>query len=301
MDKPVLAVVGAGPQIGMSMARRWGGAGYRVALIARSRERLDGFVRELAGLGIESAAFAADVCNRPQLAAAMADALARFGRVDALGYSPLIDMSGLRFVLDMSVQDVMAQMDFQLYGAMTAVQAVAGGMLERGSGALFFTTGASALAPFPSHANGSLGVTALRQYAHMLNVALGHRGVYAGTVCISAPHRGDDIAELYWDMAARRDRVEEVFGGAGIVQAVAAYEEMIWCRGFARTYPPKLLGEPPAPASEAERRKLLMGLYHLRNTACLNEDPAAETARIEALVRRHGGQVDAPFFGVDVR
>lgn len=39
--QPVLEVVGADPGIGASVARRFGGQGYAVGLIARNRKRLE--------------------------------------------------------------------------------------------------------------------------------------------------------------------------------------------------------------------------------------------------------------------
>lgn len=44
---PVIAIVGAGPGVGLSIAKLFGGHGFEVALIARSRESLDTLAAEL--------------------------------------------------------------------------------------------------------------------------------------------------------------------------------------------------------------------------------------------------------------
>ncbi len=44
IDK-VIAILGGGDGLGMSVAFRFGREGYRVALVSRSRTKLEGFVR----------------------------------------------------------------------------------------------------------------------------------------------------------------------------------------------------------------------------------------------------------------
>ena len=52
MSNPVLVVVGAGPGVGASVARRFGREGYDVALVARSAERLTALGEGLQAEGI---------------------------------------------------------------------------------------------------------------------------------------------------------------------------------------------------------------------------------------------------------
>jgi hypothetical protein len=98
--------------------------------------------------------------------------------------------------------------------------------------------------PVPSHASAGLALSAQRNYAYVLNRSLADRGVYAGTVTVAGlilrsatgdgvlagPHDQraalapllvdpDDIADLYWDMVTRRDRVEEIVGNPSLVEA----------------------------------------------------------------------------------
>ena len=49
-----IAVFGAGPGMGRSVARRFGCEGFQVALVARNQARLAAFSAELAGDGIEA-------------------------------------------------------------------------------------------------------------------------------------------------------------------------------------------------------------------------------------------------------
>ncbi len=62
-SSPVLVVLGAGPGLGLSVAQRFGAAGYRVALISRSPQRHSDYLAALADNGIEAAAYVADAAT----------------------------------------------------------------------------------------------------------------------------------------------------------------------------------------------------------------------------------------------
>ena len=214
----VIAIVGAGPGLGLSIARRFGREGFSVALISRTPDKLDRLVAELAASGIQAAGFAGDVLDPPTLAAA-AD---RFGPVDVLEYSPAPHgaPSGLAMtdVLHATAENVQLQVEFYVYGAITAVQAVLAGMLERGRGTLLFTTGASSAVPMPPMGNVAIAAAGLRNYALALNAALADRGVYAAHVPLGVwigsggpETQPDTIAELYWDLYLSRDQPERLY------------------------------------------------------------------------------------------
>ena len=153
-----IAIVGAGPGIGLAIAERFGREGFKVALISRKADALAGYVEQLKGQGIEAAGFAADVTDRPGLTAALAAAAARFGAIDVLEYSPSPAADQLRTPRNITVENEQFQLDFGVLGAVAAVQAVLPGMLERKDGALLFTTAASA--QYPVTFTGSFGAQA---------------------------------------------------------------------------------------------------------------------------------------------
>lgn len=292
-NRKTIAIIGAGPGLGMALARRFGREGYRVGLLARNQQKLDGYVQELAQLGVEAAAFAADVCNRPQLAAAIGRMRAHFGSIDALEYSPMISFTDIHTTLASDAESTQKHLDYQVLGAIVAVRSVVDDMIARGDGILLFTTGASAIGVVPSMGDCSIGVTALRSYAYMLNVSLAPKGVYAGTLCIAAPLDNEHLANLYWDMAQKRDRVEEVYGIPSLLEAF----DVLMAKGVTQFYPPKLLQDPPAPRNEVERNQLLLALSYLLKGSALTENPVAEGARINALARKYGGDLQKEHFG----
>lgn len=85
---PVLATDGTGAGIGLAIAETFGAHGHEVGLLSRDPAKLQPLVAELAEHGIEAAAFALDVPGRASIAAGLAAAQRRFGRIEVLEFSP---------------------------------------------------------------------------------------------------------------------------------------------------------------------------------------------------------------------
>lgn len=235
-----LAIFGAGPVLGLSLARRFGREGFRVALVARTRENLDRLVAELARDGIEAAGFTADVYDPAQIASAVAAIKERYGRIDVAEFSPGGGNMGDGIVstLDVDVENTRLILDRFLLSAIALVRQVLPDMAERGDGGILFTAGQSGIHPTPFLGNAGMAQAALRNYFHTLNAVLAERGVYVGAVNIGAliegsvPHQAitssgqplefepevihpDVFAESFWELYAKRDRVEALVGNFG--------------------------------------------------------------------------------------
>ncbi|MFG2044782.1 SDR family NAD(P)-dependent oxidoreductase [Dactylosporangium sp. NPDC048998] len=221
---PTIAIVGAGPGLGRSIATLFGSHGFQVALISRNPGKLDGLVAELTAAGITTAGFPADVSDHPALTAALQQAAARFGGIDVLEFSPY---AGLTRVSpdQVGIDTLRPEIEQLLYGGVTAARAVLPAMLEAGAGILLFTTGGGAINPYPMLATTNAAQAALRNWVHNLHQTLAERGVYAATVAINVfigatppapgiPHADPDhIAHTYWDLHNQRDRPEHVING----------------------------------------------------------------------------------------
>jgi 3-oxoacyl-[acyl-carrier protein] reductase len=80
----VALVTGASQGIGRACALRLARAGASVALAARSQEKLNEVVSEIAAAGGKAAAFPVDVSEEEQIKAAFKAVLAQFGKIDIL-------------------------------------------------------------------------------------------------------------------------------------------------------------------------------------------------------------------------
>ncbi|WP_430332503.1 SDR family NAD(P)-dependent oxidoreductase [Rhodococcus sp. ACT016] len=226
-----IAVVGAGPGLGHSIAHRFGSAGHRVALVARNRSRLDATAASLRESGITAEAFPADVTDETGLTAALHTAADRLGRIDVLSYAPgatwdfadgqFPDPAALGYTsaLDTTPASARAQFDLAVAGALTATRAVLPAMREARDGALLFTTGMSAVVPLPMMGNAGIALAGLRNWATALHGELADDGVYVGHVSVGLPIvRGsgdgdpDAIADRWYRLATDRDGFETTIG-----------------------------------------------------------------------------------------
>ena len=217
---PVIAIIGAGPGMGLAVARTFGEQGYKVALLSRSPAKLEPLVAELAGQGVEAAAFTADVLDRASIASGLTAVKQRLGSIDVIEYSPADRGLPLTSISQLSHDNVQVAFDFNVHGALAAVQAVLPEMLARRAGTILFTTGASSVYPHLGNemfANFAVAGAALRAYAHSLHAALAPSGVQVGHVAIGAwigqqpGATPESIAPLYWELHTERDQVEKIF------------------------------------------------------------------------------------------
>ncbi|MFJ4830794.1 SDR family NAD(P)-dependent oxidoreductase [Streptomyces sp. NPDC088747] len=223
-----LIVVGAGPGLGMGVARAFGLQGFRVGLIARTEGTLDILVRELDELGIMAASLPADIRDRAALVRALTRARDLLGPIDVLEYGPS-PTGPITHAARTTADSATAQFELHVLGAVTAVGQVLPEMLARGAGTLLLTTGVSSAVPAPFLANVGMAMAGLRNWAHTLHAELGPRGIYVGTVTIASgvvPGGGeadpDAIGARYYDMYQRRDRVEEVVGDLDAFRSLVA-------------------------------------------------------------------------------
>ncbi|KUN75854.1 dehydrogenase [Streptomyces bungoensis] len=206
-----VAIVGAGPGLGAAVARRFGREGFRVALVARDRERLDDLVAELAGEGVEARGFAADVRRPEELAAALKAAAGALGPVEVLQYSPVPHRDFMRPVLETRHRDLLGPIEFSVYGPVAAVQQVLPGMRELGRGTVLLVNGGTAAVPHPDRAGTSIAFAAESAYGHLLHERLAPEGIHVAQLIIPGSitpgHARKDpavLAEVLWGM--HRDR-----------------------------------------------------------------------------------------------
>lgn len=218
---PTIAIVGAGPGLGLSIARVFGSHGFSVALVSRAQAKVDALAVTLGGEGIEAVGFAADIRDTSSLSAAFTAIKERFGAVDVLEFSPTAQPGpGFEMVgpLEVTRENLQQQIEFYLYGAVDAARQVLPEMLAAGSGTLLFTTGAGSVSPVPMMGNVNAAAAALRNWVLNLHQVVAEQGVYAAHVAISAligsgapEAEGDAIAQTYWDLYTTRTEAERVY------------------------------------------------------------------------------------------
>lgn len=130
----VAVVTGANRGMGRAFARALGEAGAVVALLARDLARTEATRAELAALGIEAAAFQADVARRPDVDRVAGDVVRAMGGVDIL-----VNNAGTcihRPALEVTDEEWREVMDVNLTGVWNCCQVFGRHMADRGGGAV---------------------------------------------------------------------------------------------------------------------------------------------------------------------
>jgi NADP-dependent 3-hydroxy acid dehydrogenase YdfG len=199
-----IVIVGAGPNLGAAVARRFGREGMSVGLVARDAAKLEELANVLNEEGITADFAAADIRDAEALDGAIRSLAERLGPVEVLEYSPLPAKEFMKPIRETTVDDLRGPLEFSVLGAVAAALAVAEPMVEAGSGSILFTTGGAAVKPYPERAGVGVSFAGEVAYARMLHEALRDRGVHVGHTAIAgriAPgedHEPDDVAEVLW-------------------------------------------------------------------------------------------------------
>jgi len=199
-----IIIVGAGPNLGAAVARRFGREGFAVGLVARDDQKLKALEDELAADGIAAGRAAADIRDADALSGAIGALAERLGPVEVLEYSPLPAKAFMKPILETTVDDVRGPLEFSVLGAVAAARAVLPAMLEAGRGTILYTTGGAAINPYPLRAGVGISFAGEVAYARMLHDELRGRGVHVahtaigGRIAPGSDHEPDEVAELLW-------------------------------------------------------------------------------------------------------
>jgi len=207
-----IAIIGAGRGLGAAVARRFGAEGRPVAVISRNHDRITGLAAELASTGINARGYTASVRDSAALTSALDRAADDLGPIEVLQYSPIPDKDFLRPVLETTVADLTAAVEFAIYGPVTAVQHVLPGMQSLGQGTVLFVNGGSAARANPNVAGTSVAFAGESAYAQMMHTALAPQNIHVGQLIIPGAitpghptHDPDVLASTLWEMHKRRD------------------------------------------------------------------------------------------------
>lgn len=196
-DRRVIVVVGAGPGVSGSVARRFASDSYDVGLVGIDRQVLADLSVELEALGAGVRSAVADLTDTAAATDAVRGLGEGFGRIDVLHFNPSAFRE--KDPLELSVPELLEDVALGVGALLTAVQAARPFMSRGGR---ISVTGSMA-ADEPWHRAASLGVqkAGVRNLVHSLDATLAPDGIRAvsvtvrGTLAGEGPFTPDRVAQ----------------------------------------------------------------------------------------------------------
>ncbi len=212
--KPVAVVIGVGPGLGASLARRFAKE-YAVAINARGADYLRTLAADIRSAGGSALDVQADVGNGEQVAAAFKLIRERLGEPEVLIYNASAGPFGN--INDVTADQFENSLRINALGAFLCVKECVPAMIARGRGVILFTGATAGIKAGARSVAFGPGNFAKRGLAQSLARDLGPKGIHVAWINIDGgidlPHRQrpntakedllnpDSIAETYWHLA----------------------------------------------------------------------------------------------------
>lgn len=205
MSNPVIVVVGAGPGVSGSVARRFAREGYDAGLIGVDEQVLEELGSDLQSSGVSAGWSVVDVTDGDAFTAAVQRLGDRSGRIDVLHFNPSAFRQ--KDPLQLSVAELLEDVALGVGALLTAVQAARPYLRP---GARITVTGSMA-ADKPWNEAASLGVqkAGVRNLVHSIDTTLRPDGIRAVSVTVrgslsrEGPFTPDRVAEAIYAAATQ--------------------------------------------------------------------------------------------------
>jgi short-subunit dehydrogenase len=198
-DDAVCLITGVGPGTGAAVARRFAGGGYRVAMLARSTDRLAALEAELPG----SRAFACDVGDPGALAGVLEDVRWTLGNPEVVVHYAVSGSFGT--FLDVDPADLERNFRVNVVSLLHLARALLPDMIACGRGTLVVTGNTSALRGKPTFAAFAPTKAAQRILAESIAREVGPKGVHVVYVVVDA------VIDVPWTRQAFAGRPDDFF------------------------------------------------------------------------------------------
>jgi len=217
-----IVVCGYGQGISDAVANKFGAEGFRVALVARSADKLEKARGALEGRGVKAAAFPADLSD-PAAAKGLVERVGeKFGRITAIHWNAsanaagdvlAADASGLRTAFDVSVTSLVAVVQ----AAQADLKAAKGALLVTNGGLGLFDPKVDAAAVQWNSMGLAIGNAAKHKLVGLLTHKLRADEITVGEVVMLGLVKGTawdtgnatvdpkTIADRFWEIYSKRE------------------------------------------------------------------------------------------------
>ena len=199
MSKKIALITGVGPGTGSSIARRFSDGGYKVAMIARDKERLKSLEDELE----DSKGYSCELRNQEYLNSTIDNIIKDFGYPDVFIHNAVRGTRGN--FLEFTSEELQSNFDINVIALHRIAQKVAPEMIKKGKGAIIVTGNTSA-----HRGKANFGGTASTKAAQKILTEsfaryLNPKGIHVAYITIDA------AIDLEWTRKAWPDKPDDFF------------------------------------------------------------------------------------------
>lgn len=230
----VILVGGYGPGISNAVARRFGAEEFAVALVGRTKDKLDAGVRELEAGGVKAAAFTVDLAAPERMAPLVEDVRNALGAIAVVHWNAPATGGG-----DLTTADpfeLRAAFDVSVTSLVAVVQAALPDLRTQKDAAVLVTNGAVALhdpkldamAVDEAFMGAAIAKSAQHKVVTLLARKLRGDGVYVGEVVVAGIVKGtaydsgeglltaDEVGARFWKLYRERPESYVALLGVGL-------------------------------------------------------------------------------------
>lgn len=218
----VIVVVGFGPGTATSVAEKFGGEGFSVALVGRNDDRVAAGVAALSSSGITASGFRADAADATSIRTALKNIRSQMGPIAVLHWNAYGAEAGDLLTADPKA--LQHDLDVAVFGLLAATDEVRADLRESREGAILVSTGGFGDVSLPMdqaaaslHLEGlALSSAAKHKLVGLLAQSLKPDGIYVGEVMTFSTIQGTPgevrtnsvhpsvIADKFWELYRSR-------------------------------------------------------------------------------------------------
>lgn len=199
MAEPICLITGVGPGTGAALSRRFARGGYRVAMLARDRERLTRLETEIA----DARGYVCDVTDEAAINDTVAQVKDDLGSPDVVIHNAVGGAFG--DFLEIKPDTLAYNFQVNTMGLLYLARAVAPDMIAAGKGVIIASGNTSALRGKPRFAGFAPTKAAQRILAESMARTLGPNGIHVAYIVIDA------VIDLEWTRKMLPDKPDDFF------------------------------------------------------------------------------------------
>jgi NAD(P)-dependent dehydrogenase (short-subunit alcohol dehydrogenase family) len=192
-------VTGVGPGTGTSVVKRFAIAGYKVAMLSRSEERLLNLQAEIPN----TVAYPCDVSNEQQMSDVINKVKKDLGVPDVLVHNAV--KGGRGNFLEIKPKDLLKNFEVNTMGLLYLARGFAQEMIDRGNGSIIVTGNTSARRGKPWFATTAPTKAAQRILAESIAREIGPKGIHVSYILIDA------AIDVPWTREAWPEKPDDFF------------------------------------------------------------------------------------------